>query len=173
VERTRGYGWQFAQTITQPNAYAQTGRVRMIIEPAGILEPSFRWDPQRMAKVREHQERVLRDGLRVFNVSEMFRFGCEIHEAIAEGSGNVFLLDTLKRLNRVRRLFAYRFIPDLSRIERDTREHIAMLDLLAAGERARAADLMREHLLWNAGAGEAGREAEAGAPEPRPLPSPA
>jgi DNA-binding GntR family transcriptional regulator len=154
VERTRGYGWQFAQTLNSPNAYAQTGRLRMMIEPAGILEPTFRWNHDRMAVVREHQERVLRDGLRVFTMSEMFRFGCEIHEAIAECSGNVFLLETLKRLNRVRRLFAYRFIPDLGHIERHTREHIAMLDLLQTGERHRAAALMQEHLLWSAGAGE-------------------
>jgi DNA-binding GntR family transcriptional regulator len=154
VERTRGYGWQFAQTLNSPNAYAQTGRLRMMIEPAGILEPTFQWDPDRMALVREHQERVLKEGLRVFTLSEMFRFGCEIHEAIAECSGNGFLLDTLKRLNRIRRLFAYRFIPDLGRIERHTREHIAMLDLLEAGERQKAAGVMREHLLWSAGAGE-------------------
>jgi DNA-binding GntR family transcriptional regulator len=156
VERTRGYGWQFAPTINSPDAYAQTGRLRMIIEPAGILEPTFRWDPDRMAVVREHQERVLKDGLRVFTLSEMFRFGCEIHEAIAECSGNLFLVDTLKRLNRIRRLFAYRFIPDLGHVERHTREHIAMLDLLGAGEREKAAHLMREHLLWSAGASEVG-----------------
>jgi DNA-binding GntR family transcriptional regulator len=154
VERTRGYGWHFAQTLNSPNAYAQTGRLRMMIEPAGILEPTFRWDQDRMAIVREHQERVLRDGLRVFTMSEMFRFGCEIHEAIAECSGNVFVLETLRRVNRIRRLFAYRFIPDLGHIERHTREHIAMIDLLAAGKRRKAADLMREHLLWSAGAGE-------------------
>ena len=154
VERTRGYGWQFAQTLNSPNAYAQTGRLRMMIEPAGILEPTFRWNPDQMEGVREHQERVLRDGLRVFTMSEMFRFGCEVHEAIAECSGNLFLLETLRRINRVRRLFAYRFIPDLGHIERHTREHIAMLDLLQAGERHKAADSMRQHLLWSAGAGE-------------------
>jgi DNA-binding GntR family transcriptional regulator len=154
VERTRGYGWKFAQTLNSPNTYAQTGRLRMMIEPAGILEPTFRWDQDRMAVVREHQERVLKDGLRVFTMSEMFRFGCEIHEAIAECSGNVFVLETLRRVNRIRRLFAYRFIPDLGHIERHTREHIVMIDLLAAGERRKAADLMREHLLWSAGAGE-------------------
>jgi len=158
VERTRGYGWQFAQTLNSPNAYAQTGRLRMMIEPAGILEPTFRWNPDRMAVVREHQERVLKEGLGVFTLSEMFRFGCELHEAIAECSGNVFLLDTLKRLNRVRRLFAYRFIPDLDNIERHIGEHITMLDLLAAGDRDQAARLMRDHLLWSAGAGELGDE---------------
>jgi DNA-binding GntR family transcriptional regulator len=158
VERTRGYGWQFAQTLNSPNAYAQTGRLRMMIEPAGILEPTFRWNSDRMAVVREHQERVLKEGLGVFTLSEMFRFGCELHEAIAECSGNVFLLDTLKRLNRVRRLFAYRFIPDLDNIERHIGEHITMLDLLAAGDRDQAARLMREHLLWSAGAGELGDE---------------
>jgi DNA-binding GntR family transcriptional regulator len=156
VERARGYGWHFAQTLNSPNAYAQTGRLRMMIEPAGILEPTFRWDGQRMAIVREHQERVLKEGLGVFTLSELFRFGCEIHEAVAECSGNVFLLETVKRLNRIRRLFAYRFIPNLGHVERHTREHIAMLDLLEAGNQEKAAQLMREHLLWSAGAGELG-----------------
>lgn len=156
VERSAGYGWKFNETLTSPLAYAQTGRLRMMIEPGGILEPTFEWNPERMAIVREHQERVLRDGLRVFTLSEMFRFGCEIHEAIAECSGNVFLLETLKRVNRVRRLFAYRYIPDIGLIEKHTREHLGLLDLLEAGEREQAASLMRTHLHWSSGASQIG-----------------
>lgn len=149
VERSAGYGWKFNETLTSPQAYAQTGRLRMMIEPGGILEPTFAWHPERMAQVREHQERVLRDGLRVFTLSEMFGFGCEIHEAIAECSGNIFLLETLKRINHVRRLFAYRYIPDIGLIEKHTREHIQLLDLLAAGRREEAASLMGQHLNWS------------------------
>ena len=152
VERQKGYGWKFTQTLTSPHAYAQTGRLRMMIEPGGIMEPTFFWDRERMSVVREHQERVLKDGLRVFTLAEMFRFGCELHEGIAECSGNLFLLESLRRINRVRRLFAYRFIPDLGLIERHTREHLKLLDLLERGDRVAAAALMREHLWWSAGA---------------------
>lgn len=152
AERGQGYGWKFNETLNSPLAYAQTGRLRMMIEPGGILEPTFVWNAERMATVREHQERVLKDGLKVFTLSEMFRFGCEIHEAIAECSGNLFLLETLRRINRVRRLFAYRLIPDVDHIERHTREHLQILDLLEAGRHEDAAALMRKHLWWSAGA---------------------
>lgn len=154
VERAKGYGWMFAQSLRDPTGNAQTARLRLIIEPAGILEPTFRWNPERMAIVRENQERVLRDGMRLYNLSEMFRFGCEFHEAIAECSGNVFLLDTLKRINHMRRLFAYCQMPDAHGLESLTREHLDILDVLETGDRRGAAALMKGHLLRSAGAGE-------------------
>ncbi|POR52438.1 DNA-binding GntR family transcriptional regulator [Bosea psychrotolerans] len=151
VERLRGYGWKFTQTLNSPLAYAQTGRLRMMIEPGGILEPTFQWNAELMGPVREHQKRVQADGMRVFTLSEMFRFGCEVHEAIAECSGNAFLVETLRRINRVRRLFAYKFIPDLQMVEQHTREHLQLLDLLEKGDRTEAAALMRTHLHWSGG----------------------
>jgi DNA-binding GntR family transcriptional regulator len=151
VERLRGYGWRFTHTLDTPHAYAQSGRLRMMIEPGGILEPTFRWNANLMAPVRDHQQRLLADGMRVFTLSEMFRFGCEVHEAIAECSGNAFLLDTLRRINRIRRLFAYQFIPDLKMVEKHTHEHLRLLDLLEAGRRDEAASLMRQHLHWSGG----------------------
>jgi DNA-binding GntR family transcriptional regulator len=156
VERLRGYGWKFTQTLNSPLAYAQTGRLRMMIEPGGILEPTFQWNAELMGPVREHQKRVQADGMRVFTLSEMFRFGCEVHEAIAECSGNAFLVETLRRINRVRRLFAYKFIPDLQMVEQHTREHLQLLDLLEKGERAEAAALMRAHLHWSGGGDQIG-----------------
>lgn len=151
VERLRGYGWKFTQTLNSPMAYAQTGRLRMMIEPGGILEPTFQWNAELMGPVREHQQRVLVDGMRIFTLSEMFRFGCEIHEAIAECSGNVFLLEALRRLNRIRRLFVYKLIPDNQMVEKHVREHLQLLDLLERDERAEAAALMRAHLHWSGG----------------------
>lgn len=151
VERLRGYGWRFTHTLNTPLAYAQSGRLRMMIEPGGILEPTFRWNADRMAPVREHQQRLLADGMRVFTLAEIFRFGCDVHEAIAECSGNAFLLDTLRRLNRIRRLFAYQFIPDLKMVEGHTHEHLRLLDLLEDGRLDDAASLMRQHLHWSGG----------------------
>lgn len=147
IERSRGYGWRFTQTLNSARSYAETGRLRMMIEPGGILEPTFRWRADLMAPVREHQERLLK---KRFTPPELFRFGCEVHEAIAECSGNAVLLETLKRLNRLRRLFAYSFITDLE-VERHAREHLMLLDLLESGKLTDAAELMRRHLRWSGG----------------------
>jgi DNA-binding GntR family transcriptional regulator len=147
VERSPGYGWRFAQTLTSPDAYEQTVRFRMMIEPAGILEPAFRLTPEAAAQTREQQERVLNGGLKTFTAAEVFRFGCEFHETIAQASGNPFLVDALRRINSVRRLFAYRsVIPAHQVIERQTREHLDLLDLLARGRREEASRYMTWHL---------------------------
>ena len=150
VERLPGYGWRFAQTVSSPDAYGQTTRLRMMIEPAGIREPTFKLDDELASRVHDQQERVINGGLKVFTPAEVFQFGCEFHEAIAQASGNPFLLDTLRRINSVRRLFAYRsVIPDHKVIERQAREHIELLELLGRGRREDAADFMVWHLQHN------------------------
>jgi DNA-binding GntR family transcriptional regulator len=147
VERSPGYGWRFAQTLSSPDAYEQTARFRMMIEPAGILEPAFRLEPEAVVRIREQQERVLNGGLKTFTPAEVFRFGCEFHETIAQASGNPFLVDALRRINSVRRLFAYRsVIPDHAVIERQAREHVELLDLLSRGRREEASRYMAWHL---------------------------
>jgi DNA-binding GntR family transcriptional regulator len=147
VERSPGYGWRFAQTLTSPDAYEQTKRFRLMIEPAGILEPGFNLAPEAALRIREQQERVLNGGLKTFTPAEVFRFGCEFHETIAQASGNPFVYDALRRINSVRRLFAYRsVIPDHAVIERQVREHLKLLDLFAQGRREEASRFMGWHL---------------------------
>lgn len=154
IERSRGYGWRFTQTLNSARSYGETGRLRMMIEPGGILEPAFQWRADLMVPVREHQQRLLENPGR-FTPPELFRFGCEIHEAVAECSGNAILLETLKRLNRLRRLFAYSFITDLQ-VEKHAREHLKLLDLLEAGQHSDAAELMKHHLRWSGGGDQIG-----------------
>jgi DNA-binding GntR family transcriptional regulator len=153
VERLPGYGWKFGQTLSSPDAYAQATRFRMMIEPAGILEPNFELDGAAAARVYDQQERVLNGGLKVFTPAEVFHFGCEFHETIGSASGNSFLLETLRRINSIRRLFAYRsLIPDHVTIARQAREHLQLLDLLTADRRKEASDFMFWHLQDAAGA---------------------
>jgi DNA-binding GntR family transcriptional regulator len=152
VERLPGYGWKFAQTLSSPDAYVQTTRFRMMIEPAGILEPAFKLDVAAAARIYDQQERVLNGGCKVFTPAEIFRFGCEFHETIGNASGNPFLLESLRRINSIRRLFAYRsVIPDHAAIARQAREHLQLLDLLGADRRKEAADFMLWHLQDAAG----------------------
>lgn len=152
VERLSGYGWRFAQTISNPDAYQHAMRVRMIIEPAGIREPTFKLDDEAASRIHDQQERVLNGGLEVFTPAEVFQFGCEFHETIARASGNPFLLHTLRRINSVRRLFAYRrVIPDHTTIKRRVREHLQLLELLGRGQLEDAAEFMLLHLQERVG----------------------
>jgi DNA-binding GntR family transcriptional regulator len=89
---------------------------------------------------------VLAGGLAVLTVGEVFQLGCEFHEEIARGAGNPFYVEALRRVNAIRRLFTYRLLADHDRISRHVRDHLRLLDLLAAGRMADAAALMRRHL---------------------------
>jgi DNA-binding GntR family transcriptional regulator len=147
VERLPGYGWRFAQTLSSPDAYVQTVRFRMMIEPPGILEPGFHLPREAVARLREQQERVINGGLKTFTPAEIFRFGCEFHETIANASGNPFLVDALRRINSIRRLFAYgKVIPEHDVIARQAGEHIELLNLITQGRREEASRYMAWHL---------------------------
>jgi DNA-binding GntR family transcriptional regulator len=146
VTRTPGYGWRFAETLSSPEAYGQTLAFRAVIEPAALLEPGYRLTPDVIQRLRT-QQCLMRDrGLETVTVAEIFRFGCAFHEEIIRGAGNPFYVEALKRVNAIRRLFAYRTFADHAGMRRHIREHLRLLDLIADRRMAEAADLMRRHL---------------------------
>ena len=85
-------------------------------------------------------------GLETVTIAEIFRFGCAFHEEIIRGAGNPFYVEALKRVNAIRRLFAYHTFADRDGMLRHIREHLRLLDLIADGRMADAAALMRRHL---------------------------
>ena len=60
--RRPGYGWNFIETVSSADAYLQANRYRMLIEPAGILEPEFKLNRSDADRIRAQQERVLNGG---------------------------------------------------------------------------------------------------------------
>jgi DNA-binding GntR family transcriptional regulator len=63
-----------------------------------------------------------------------------------EASGNPFFIDTIRRVNRVRRLISYRSMQDRKRYTEHCQQHLQVLDLIAKGKRVDAAEMMRKHL---------------------------
>ena len=163
IERLLGHGWRFLPLIDTPEAYAESYAFRAIIEPAGILSPGFKVDTDRLAALRKRQETVRDEGYRVMKARELFEANCEFHETIASFSGNRFVLDSLVRVDRLRRLVEYRQAAGdrLPRREQAA-EHLVILDALEAGKLRRAASLLRSHLegaaKTKAGAGRLSRK---------------
>ena len=62
------------------------------------------------------------------------------------GSGNPFFLDTIRRINRVRRLLSYRSMLDRKRYRQQCEDHLAILACLAEARQADAAERLRVHL---------------------------
>jgi len=151
VERKPGRGWAFRPLLSTVESHRESYRFRMIIEPAALLEPTFRIDPAAFARVRREQEQMLDGGIETWSAAERFRVGAEFHETLVACSHNRFLVDALRNVNRLRRLIEYpghTKAPQQARerLHRQCREHLHLLDLIEAGERIEASFALRQHL---------------------------
>lgn len=147
ASRRSGQGWHFNDVLRTPEALAQTYRVRLVIEPAAILEPTFHLPKDRLDHLKSSEMNLLNGGIEKLSPEELYQVGVTFHETVMEASGNPFFLETLKRLNRIRRLLAYRSMKDRKRYYTQAEEHLQILDWLERQNQSAAADAMRKHLL--------------------------
>jgi len=69
----------------------------------------------------------------------------EWHDCLASGGGNERLRDLLRTLRRVVQRYEVAYLAKDTLVRRSVREHDAIATALAAGERRKAATLLREH----------------------------
>ncbi|MEJ8812845.1 GntR family transcriptional regulator [Variovorax ureilyticus] len=144
AEREAGYGWRFLPMIDSLEAYDDMYALRLAIEPAGLLSPKFKPDMKELQELRGQQQAIL-DGA-YQSATERFESNARFHELIAGWSGNRFALQTLRRLDQLRRLAEYRQAKqDLPRAIL-AREHLEILAAIEAGDSLAAASLMKRHL---------------------------
>ena len=147
AERRPGYGWALASVITTPEALEKSYRLRLAIEPAGLLEPTFDLAPALSREARERESELLDGGIDAMPPDVLYERGVQFHEMLARASGNSFFLEALQRINRMRRLITYQTMANRERYYLQVKAHIRILDFLAEGRNAQAAETMREHLL--------------------------
>lgn len=146
AERRRGHGWQFMPMIDSVEADRESYEFRMAIEPAGLRSSSFKADPRWLEKARGEHERMIAGGIREVSGAEFFELNAEFHEMLARFSGNRYILEAVRKQNRLRRAAEYESFPFSERMLRSCREHLAILDALLGGDRELAANLMIHHL---------------------------
>ncbi|SDS10701.1 GntR family transcriptional regulator [Bradyrhizobium canariense] len=147
VRRSTGHGWIFMPSLNSAAAYAASYRFRIIIEPAGLMEPTFLLDRPAMARCREaHEQMLVRAKKGKLNGREIFDTNAEFHEMLAVMSGNRFIAQAIEQQNKLRRLSEYYVYDDESRIQTLVREHCEIMDGLVAGDQVWAATLLRRHL---------------------------
>jgi DNA-binding GntR family transcriptional regulator len=146
VEKEAGYGWRFLPMIDSLDAYDDMYSLRLAIEPAGILSPKFRPNLEQLQALRNEQQSILDGGYQTITATERYESNARLHEAIAEWSGNRFALQTLRRLDQMRRLAEYRQAKQQLPRQALAREHLAILDAIRAGDALSAASLMKQHI---------------------------
>jgi len=146
IERLPGQGWQFLPILTSAETYDQGYRFRILIESAAILEPEFQVDEAALRKCLAEQQALIDGAVEWASPAQLFDANTRLHETIAGFSNNVFIIDSLKRINRLRRLMEYKKVVDRVAAARRCREHKVLIDLLLTGQREAAADFIRLHL---------------------------
>jgi len=146
AERKPGYGWVFSSMLTTSDSLLQSYRLRLAVEPAALLEPGYRLDRQVLEQCRATERRLLEGGIATATADQLHDRGVRFHESIVAASGNPFFIDTVKRVNRVRRLLSYRSMQQRERYPEHCRQHLHILDLLERERNEEAAAFMREHL---------------------------
>jgi DNA-binding GntR family transcriptional regulator len=146
VQKKPGYGWEFSAMLTTPDSLLQSYRLRMALEPAALLEPGYRLDPKVIEQCRAAEQHLLDGGIETDTPDQLHERGVRFHESLIEASGNPFFIDTIRRVNRVRRLISYRSMQDRKRYKEHCQQHLHLLDLLESGRNQEAADAIREHL---------------------------
>lgn len=146
VERKPGNGWSFALPINSARARADSYAFRSIVEPAGLIEPTFTLDKEWLQRSRDRhlafRERPWRDTMAI----ELFEINADFHEGLARCSGNRYILDTVHRQNQLRAFLNIQWINGVERVRNSIDEHLDIMDAIATGRNRRAHDLMKLHL---------------------------
>ncbi|HEY3047344.1 MAG TPA: GntR family transcriptional regulator [Polaromonas sp.] len=142
-----GYGWVFSSMLTTPDSLLQSYRLRLALEPAALLEPGYRLDPQVLARCRAAEMHLLEGGIETDTADQLHERGVRFHESLIEASGNPFFIDTIRRVNRVRRLLSYRSMQNRKRYKEHCQQHLQILALLEKDRNEEASEALRNHLF--------------------------
>jgi DNA-binding GntR family transcriptional regulator len=150
IERRQSRGWAFQPLIDSLEAYHENYRFRQIMEPAAIRSAEFEVDSQKVESLRAQQEFVRDRGYRTLSQVELFEIHSNFHETLATMSHNRFFVQTLARLNQLRRLMEYGRPLDRQRVRRVCDEHLGILKPLTKGDKEKAARRLEQHLSFAA-----------------------
>lgn len=151
MERKPGYGWRFLPVAKTPEAIEQVYRLRLVLEPAGLLEPTFQLNRPVIESLRATFVTMLEKTIDTWPADRLQTVGKRFHEDLIKMSGNMFFAQALVRANRFRRLHDYRTMLDRERVRQETREHLEIVDLLLKGDVTDASYLLRRHIgqaIW-------------------------
>lgn len=146
IRQRPGYGWHFEPLLRTKEADEESYRFRLLIEPAGLLQPTFKADVDRLGEIRAQQQVLLTQSASTLKSSKVFDANQQFHGALAEFSGNRFIEAAVAQQARMRRLVEYRHYLNVERVRSATQDHILMIDYILDARLDAAAALMTQHI---------------------------
>ncbi len=146
IEQCVGHGWAFQNMMESPEAYEESYFFRQALEPSGILSPSFNVIRSELEQLQREQQHIVEGGFRSMTPIELFEANSRFHETLAGWSGNRFIVQSVKRVNQLRRLIEYQQASKRAPRQTQAQEHLEILNAIAKLDHAQAAYLLRSHL---------------------------
>jgi DNA-binding GntR family transcriptional regulator len=146
IEPRKGFGWRFLPGFASPEDRAASYRFRLAVEPAALLEPGYALDPAWIADMRARHEDVLCKPWRDAQAVSFFEMNAAFHTGLVACSGNRHFVQATEQQAKLRRLINYNWGLGEERVRVSAREHLLILDHVAAGDLERAARALVAHL---------------------------
>lgn len=147
VSHGPGRNWTFLPTMEDMETQQASYDFRLLLEPHGLLLPSFRADIAALDRLRlQHLYVHDHPNLNAGMGKQLFDLDATFHETIAEFARNPFLLQAVQHQNRMRRLLEFASYVNRGRIREWCREHMQIIDAIAQGKLDAASELMTRHL---------------------------
>ncbi len=150
VERKPGNGWAFSSAAQTGRAQNESYAFRRIIEPAMLLQPSFRLDRDWAQKSRAAQMAMRRRRWRPADAAEFHDLNTDFHEQLARCSGNWHMQKAVQQQIALRRFLNYNWEYDMALVYEAIDEHVEILDALDGGWNEKASALMLHHITSSA-----------------------
>jgi DNA-binding GntR family transcriptional regulator len=146
VARMLGYGWRFFEAPRDLAAHDESYAFRRILEPGAIREAGYRVDPDWAASMQQRHRAFLEAPWTEASSVAFFEMNAAFHEGIVAGAGNRYLIASIQRQNRLRRISNYDWTYGPDRVRTNCQEHLAILAQLLDGQQETAAQMMLRHL---------------------------
>ncbi len=146
IEKRKGHGWRFPNSVDDERARAESLRFRAAVECAGLLEPDFRTDRAALERMRLSHLALAQTHDPDALAREFSTLNADFHEMLAGFSGNRFVLQTVQQQNQLRRLARRGTVFPVPRYAESIDEHLRIMQAVAENELEWASALMRQHL---------------------------
>lgn len=130
AERKSGYGWRFLEVAKTPETLQQIYQMRLLLEPAALMDPSFRRDRTILAELKKNQLNILSGEADKMPTEMVMKTNINFHEELAKLSRNPFHHMFIVQLNNMRRLIEYRSLVDRKRLYQQSTEHLQPTELV-------------------------------------------
>jgi DNA-binding GntR family transcriptional regulator len=146
IHRGKGREWRFREVLKSSRGREESYELRLMIEPAALLLPTYRIVKRELEDMRVLQLQLLNAAEANPSHRDVFHTDARFHELLAKLSGNGFVLATIRQQNRLRRLLEYQSNLDAKRVRTWCLEHISVIDALLDGDRQLASQYLSKHL---------------------------